>query len=232
MTGGHVDHLSYPAGSVLIQMPALAPRLPPRGRRLAGPVRLDRDRGDHLRLLPTSVRWIAALLLLAPAFTGVFSSGGTDAAFLPFLVLAVWRWDRFGLGRAAGVARWMGPVALGLACSIKQTPWFCVPFIVIGLVIEARRSGRRPVRTVVPYLAIVVGVFAVVNLPFVIWCPAAWARGTFLPFLATSGRRRSGAGHPRSPRDRPRGVDAAAHAGRCSWCWWPRWPPWSSGTRP
>ena len=44
-------------------------------------------------------------------------------------------------------------------------------------------SGRRPVRMVVRYLAIVVGIFAVVNLPFVIWRPAAWARGTFLPFL-------------------------------------------------
>ncbi len=183
VSGGHVDHVSYPAGSILLQMPAL----------VLGFHHEVVDWMDLLAwivtgviifvLLPTSIRWIAPLLLLAPAFTGVFSSGGTDAAFLPFLVLAVWRWDRFGLGRSAGVARWMGPVALGLACSIKQTPWFCVPFIALGLVVEARRSGRNPVRTVVPYLAIVAGVFGVVNIPFVIWSPAAWARGTFLPFL-------------------------------------------------
>ena len=183
VTGGHVDHLSYPAGSVLIQMPAL----------LLG---FHHEIVDWLDLfawivtlvlifafLPASVRWIAALLALAPAFSGVFNAGTTDAAFLPFLVLAVWRWDRFGLGRGAGVARWMGPVALGLACSIKQTPWFCIPFIVIGLVIEARMSDRRPLRVAAPYLAIVIGVFAAVNLPFVIWSPTAWARGTFLPFV-------------------------------------------------
>ncbi len=182
--GGHVDHVSYPAGSILIQVPALA-------------LGFHHEVVDWLdlfawivtcalifALLPASIRWLSALLLLAPAFSGVFASGGTDAAFLPFLVLAVWRWDRFGLGRSAGVARWMGPVALGLACSIKQAPWFCIPFLAIGLAVEANVSGRRPVRVVGRYLAVVGGIFAVVNLPFVIWQPAAWARGTFLPFAS------------------------------------------------
>ena len=77
----------------------------------------------------------------------------------------------------------MGPVALGVACSIKQTPWFCLPFLVLGLWIEARQDGRPPGRVVLRYLAIVVSVFAAVNLPFILWEPAAWARGTLLPFL-------------------------------------------------
>ena len=182
VSGGHVDHVSYPAGSILLQMPALA-------------LGFHHEVVDWLdlfawivtgvlifMLLPTSIRWVAPLLLLAPAFTGVFSSGGTDAAFLPFLVLAVWRWDRFGLGPSAGVARWMGPVALGLACSIKQTPWFCVPFIALGLVLEARRSERSPLRTVVPYLAIVGRRLRRREPPLRDLEPAAWARGTFLPF--------------------------------------------------
>ena len=184
VNGGHVDHVSYPAGSILLQVPALA-------------LGFHHEVVDWLDLfawivtgvlifvlLPASVRWLAPLLLLAPAFSGVFGSGGTDAAFLPFLVLAVWRWDRYGLGAGAGVARWMGPVALGLACAIKQTPWFCIPFIAIGLAIEARASGRARVRLVGRYVAIVVGIFAVVNLPFVIWQPTAWVRGTFLPFIS------------------------------------------------
>ena len=184
MDGGHVDHFSYPAGSILLQLPALA-------------LGFHHEVVDWFdlfawiatavllfALLPASVRWLAALLLLAPAFSAVFGSGGTDAAFLPFLVLAVWRWDRFGLGRTAGVARWMGPVALGLACAIKQTPWFCLPFIAVGLAIEARASGRDPWRLVGRYVAIVAGIFAVVNLPFVIWQPTDWARGTFLPFVS------------------------------------------------
>ena len=182
VTGTFVDHVSYPAGSFLVDLPAY----------LLGFHHETVDWVDLYAwivtgvlvffLLPTTLRWLGVLLLLTPAFVGTFGSGGTDAAFLPFLVLAVWRWDRFGYGRAAGWARWIGPVALGLACSIKQTPWFCLPFLVVGVWIEARRDGRRPGRVVLRYLAIVGSVFAAVNLPFILWGPAAWARGTLLPF--------------------------------------------------
>jgi uncharacterized membrane protein len=180
--GGHVTHVSYPAGSFLLEVPLLA-------------LGLHHMVVDWLDLgawvvtgmllfavVPASIRWFAVLLFSLPVFAAIFGAGGTDAAFLPFLVLAVWRWDRFGLGKSAGLARWMGPVALGLACSIKQTPWFCVPFVVTGLVLEARASGRRPVRLASVYLAVVVGVFAVVNLPFIVWGPRAWLAGTLLPF--------------------------------------------------
>jgi uncharacterized membrane protein len=182
VNGGHVTSLSYPAGSFLLQVPAMA-------------LGFHHEIVDWMDLyawlitgvllfvlIPASVRWLAALLILTPVFAEMFSAGGTDAAFVPFLVLAVWRWDRFHLGRSAGVAGWIGPVALGLACSIKQTPWFCVPFLVVGLFIEARNTGRRPVQLVMRYLVIVVAVFVVVNIPFIVWQPTAWARGTLLPF--------------------------------------------------
>ena len=181
-TGGHITAVSYPAGSFLMEVPAL----------LLGFHHQITDWMDLIAwlvtgalifvLLPGSLRWIGPLLVAVPIYGDVFGSGGTDAAFLPFLVLAVWRWDRFCAGRGAGLARWVGPVALGLACSIKQTPWFCVPFLAVGLYLEARASGRRPLRIVGGYLAIVAGVFAAVNLPFIIWQPVAWARGTVLPF--------------------------------------------------
>jgi uncharacterized membrane protein len=180
--GGHITAVSYPAGSFLMEVPAL----------LLGFHHQITDWVDLLAwlvtgalifvLLPASLRWIGPLLVAVPLYADVFGSGGTDAVFLPFLVLAVWRWDRFCAGRGAGLARWVGPVALGLACSIKQTPWFCVPFLVVALFLEARASGRPPVRIAAGYLAIVAGVFGAVNLPFIIWQPAAWARGTVLPF--------------------------------------------------
>jgi hypothetical protein len=182
VNGGHVTSLSYPAGSFLFQVPAMA-------------LGFHHQIVDWMDLyawlitgvllfllIQASVRWLAALLILTPIFVQMFSAGGTDAAFVPFLILAVWRWDRFHLGRSAGVASWIGPIALGLACSIKQTPWFCLPFLVVGLFIEARNTGRRPVQLVMRYLAIVVAVFFVVNIPFIVWQPTAWARGTFLPF--------------------------------------------------
>jgi uncharacterized membrane protein len=181
VAGGHVTAVSYPAGSFLLEVPVM----------FFGFLHQTVDGVDLVAwlvtgalvfvLFPAPLRWVGPLLVATPLYADIFSSGGTDAVFLPFLVLAVWRWDRFGQGPGAGLARWMGPVALGLACSMKQTPWFCVGFLAIGLFIEARASGRPAVRLVAGYLAIVVGVFTAVNLPFVIWQPTAWARGTLLP---------------------------------------------------
>ncbi len=181
-TGGHVSDVSYPAGSFLLIAPAM----------LLGFHHHVVDWMDLLAwlvagvlmfaLLPAALRWLAALLILTPLFVGAFTYGGTDALFLPFLVLAVWRWDRFGGGRQAGLAAWIGPVALGLACAVKQSPWFCVPFLVAGVTLEARRAGRRPLPTAARYGGTVIAVFAAVNLPFIVWDPGAWLHGTLTPF--------------------------------------------------
>jgi len=179
--GGHVTQMSYPAGSVLVYLPALALGFRHQIVDWTDLVAWVITGVLLFALVPSAVRWFAVLVFAIPAYAAIFGSGGTDAVFLPFLVLALWRWDRFGVGPSAGLANWMGPVALGLACSIKQTPWFCVPFILVGLFIEARSSDRRPVRLAAGYLAIVAGVFAVVNLPFVVWSPSAWLHGTLLP---------------------------------------------------
>jgi uncharacterized membrane protein len=56
-----------------------------------------------------------------------------------------------------------------------------VPFLVVGIYIEARRSGRSPIPVVARYLGIVVATFAAVNLPFIIWSPRAWWHGTLTP---------------------------------------------------
>lgn len=181
-TGGHVTAVSYPAGSFLMEVPAL----------WLGFQHQVVDWMDLLAwlvtgvlifvLLPTAARWVGPLLVTIPLYADVFSSGGTDAVFLPFLVLAVWRWDRFGAGRGSGLARWVGPVALGLACATKQTPWFCVPFLAVGIFLESRAAGRRPVRITLGYLAVAAGVFLAVNLPYIVRQPSAWAHGTLLPF--------------------------------------------------
>jgi len=183
VAGGHVTTVSYPAGSFLLVAPAM----------LLGFQHQIVDWMDLLAwlvtgvllfaLMPVALRWLAALLVITPLFVGIFSGGGTDALYLPFLVLAVWRWDRYGQGRSAGVAGWIGPVALGLACAVKQSPWFCVPFLVAGVAIEARRSGLRPGTVAVRYAGTVLAVFAVVNLPFIVWGPGAWLHGTITPIV-------------------------------------------------
>lgn len=180
--GGHITQVSYPAGSFLLEAPAMA-------------LGFHHELADWTDLvawllagillfvlLPVGLRWLAVLIFMAGSFVGAFSAGGTDALFIPFLLLAVWRWDRFGTGKGAGLAGWVGPVALGLACAVKQTPWFCVPLLVIGLGIEARRRSEPPWGVPARYLAVVVAVFAACNLPFVIWGPRAWADSVLLPF--------------------------------------------------
>jgi uncharacterized membrane protein len=180
--GGHITQLSYPAGSFLLEVPAMA-----LGFHHA--IVDWMDLGAWLVvgallfvMVPVTLRWFALVIALTSLLIALFSDGGTDALFIPFLILAVWRWDRFATRRGAGLAGWMGPVALGIACSIKQTPWFCIPFLVIGVALVAHRSGRNPWPVATRYLGIVVGIFVLVNLPFIIWSPVEWWNGMLLPF--------------------------------------------------
>ncbi len=180
--GGHVTQVSYPAGSFLLEAPAMALGF---HHELADWTDLVAWLATGVLLfvlLPVGLRWLAALVLMAPAFVGAFS-GGRHRCPVPPVPGA----GRLALGplrhrQGAGTARWIGPLALGVACSVKQTPWFCLPLLLIGLGLEARRRGDPVWRVPARYLAVVVGVFAACNLPFVIWGPRAWADGLLLPF--------------------------------------------------
>lgn len=179
--GGHVTQVSYPAGSFLFLVPLMA----------LGVHHLTVDWLDLaawiatsvvlFRILPSTVRWLAPLLLMADAFVATFANGGTDALFIPFLVLALWRWDRFVWTAPASVANWLGPVSLGVACSIKQSPWFCVPFLLVAIGLEARAAGISVGRTTLRYATIAGGAFLAINLPFILWHPADWLHGVLLP---------------------------------------------------
>jgi uncharacterized membrane protein len=175
--------VSYPAGSFLLQAPVAA----------LGMHHMVTDWVDLaawlvtcvliFAMVPSVLRWLAPLLLLTGTFVGPFANGGTDALFVPFLVLAVWRWDRFPDRTVAWLPSWVGPASLGIACSIKQTPWFCVPFLLVGVACETRRRGGRPVVVTLRYGAVTVASFLVVNAPFIVWSPSAWLRGIFLPMV-------------------------------------------------
>ncbi len=181
--GVHTAAVSYPAGSFLLEAPFMAMGFT---HMLTDWVDLGAWLATCLLvfvLLPRPLRWLGPLLLLTGVFTGAFADGGTDALFVPFLVLAVWRWDRFPARAAPWLPAWVGPVSLGVACSIKQTPWFCVPFLVVGVALEARRAGGRPGATGLRYLALTAAAFVAVNAVFIAWSPTAWARGTFLPLF-------------------------------------------------
>lgn len=181
MNGAHIDKLSYPAGSLVLQAPFL----------LLGLRHLTTDWVDLFAWLaaaailyvvsPKNEKWLAPLLVLASMFTFLFAHGDTDAMFVPFMMLAALRWDDFITSRGPSWTRWLGPVSLGVACSIKQTPWFTVPFFLVGIAIEANRQGVPVARTLTRYVGLVSAPIVAINLPFLIWSPGSWLHGAFLP---------------------------------------------------
>lgn len=183
LVGGHITKVSYPAGSFLFQVPL----------DWLGVHHMATDWMDLIAgllsavvlywMLPTSVRWLSPALLLLGGYLGIFANGGTDAVMLPFLLLAVWRWDRF-VDPSNRWERYRPALALGVACSIKQTPWFFGVFLLLGMILEARGRGRSPWPIAGRYLGLAALPFVVLNLPFFIANPSAWFGGVTLPLTA------------------------------------------------
>lgn len=182
VNGSHVQTISYPAGSFLFQT-------------LLSAMGVHHMATDWLDLgcwmvvgvlvfcmLPRPARWLAPVLLMTGILVGDFANGGTDALFLPFLLVALWRWDRYPGRAVAWLPAWVAPVCLGVACSIKQTPWFCVPFLVIGVWWESGR-GRHGTASALRYLGLTVATFVAINLWFIVWSPGPWLHGVLLPMI-------------------------------------------------
>jgi hypothetical protein len=137
-------------------------------------------------LLPRSLRPLAIVIGSFSVYISYAVGGVTDALFVPLLIGAVYQWDRFATTR--GPAAWRGPVLLGLAMAVKQTPWLVLPFLLAGIALEARSRGTRndAWRTSGRYLAIALAAFAVPNLPFVFLSPHAWLSGVLTPIASHS----------------------------------------------
>jgi len=180
VNGGYINHMSYPAGGLLLQAP-LQYFVHWRPTDWLDLIAWAVSTVLLYVLMPRSLRWISPLLMLTGPYLFPAANGGTDALFMPFLLLALWRWDAFSSATASRWARWLGPVSLGVACSIKQSPWFCVPFLAFGIYLEARSHHERAFGVAARYLSIVLGVFLLINLPFVVWSPSDWLHGALLP---------------------------------------------------
>jgi len=132
-------------------------------------------------VLPRQLAPLAVIVLSLDVYIGYAVGGVTDFLFVPLLVGAAVGWDRFSTTR--GPAAWRGPILIGLAMAVKQTPWLVVPFVVAGIVLESRRAHGwgRAARDGLRYCGIAAVAFAVPNLPYLIDSPAAWLRGILTP---------------------------------------------------
>jgi uncharacterized membrane protein len=182
--GGVVHTVSYPALSFLLYVPFGA---------ILGvgtPYALVADGVAWIllmallwRLVDVRLRPVVPLLASSTIYVSFVDGGVTDTLFLPFLCVALFRWDRFLSAAEPRHIRWLGPVFLGLACSVKPVPWLIAPFLLAAVTLEAARRGANPWRTAMRYAALSVATFLVVNGPFIALDPVAWAHGALLPLV-------------------------------------------------
>jgi uncharacterized membrane protein len=184
LNGHEVTTLSYPALSFLLYVPLLlagwSSQMAVAVNVLAWALAIVLT----FVLLPRQLRPLAIVVGSFAVYISYAVGGVTDALFVPLLIGAVYQWDRFAHER--GWWLWRGPVLLGLAMAVKQTPWLVLPFLAAGIALEASREGGWPhgLRTCGRYLAIALGAFAVPNLPFVILSPQAWLSGILTPIAS------------------------------------------------
>ncbi len=158
------DRVAYPALSFLLLVPAVLLRVPTHLVYAACFV-------AALALVVWRAPWwlrgvVLVLFLYDETFLAFVYGGVTDSPWMLALVGALITWKR----------RTLPFLLIGLACAYKQQPWFIVPFLLVLRWREDQRA-QRP-------LAIMAGVFAIVNLPFVLMAPQAWARGVLEPLVA------------------------------------------------
>jgi len=184
LTGHPVTALSYPALSFLVYAPFLWAGWSSQLAVAVNVVAWAVGMVLAFALLDRRVRPLAIVVASLSVYVGYAVGGVTDALFVPLLIGAVWRWDRFAATR--GPAAWRGPVLLGLAMAVKQTPWLVLPFLAAGVWFEARRTDRAAgaTRTAGRYVAIALGAFLVPNVPFLLVDPHAWLSGVMTPIAS------------------------------------------------
>lgn len=114
---------------------------------------------------PESRLWVGLLLLADTPLLNATLVGDLDVFYILLLFIA-WRWWRRPV---------VSMVAFGLALAAKQLAWFFAPFY---LLLVWRRCGLR---VALVRLAGGAALFVIINAPFIVNNPAAWARGVLAP---------------------------------------------------
>jgi uncharacterized membrane protein len=182
LNGQPVTALSYPALAFEAYLPLLAAGVTTQAAVWVEIFSWALGAAILYAVLPRSVAPLAGLVASIDVYIGYAVGGVTDTLFVPLLIGAAVGWDRFGSER--GPRAWRGPVCLGLAMAVKQTPWLVLPFVIAGIVLESRqRKGtRQAVRDGLRYTGIAFAAFAMPNLPYAVSAPGAWLNGIMTPF--------------------------------------------------
>ena len=114
--------------------------------------------------------------LLGASCLVAFTVGGSaDLLYaLPLVIAWLWR-ERVG-----------GGVAFGVAVAVKQIAWFFAPFVFLA--IATSQGWRAAARQT----SVAAAVFALANIPFILWHPADWLAGVLTPLAAPTFPRGAG----------------------------------------
>jgi uncharacterized membrane protein len=184
LNGQPITALSYPALSFEAYLPLLALGVTTQAAVWTDVAAWALGAVVLYAVLPRNLAPLAVVVVSVDIYVGYAVGGVTDALFVPLLIGAAVGWDRFASAR--GPTAWRGPVLMGLAMAVKQTPWLVAPFVVAGIVVESRRAngGRQGIRDGLRYAAIAVAAFLAPNLPYLIGAPRAWVRGVLTPLVS------------------------------------------------
>lgn len=182
LNGTVVNKLSYPALSFLFYVPVIWAGIQVQAAVIVNVIFWILTFVVLWLCLPRQLRPLAPIVATMSIFTELVLGGVVDPIYLPFLLLALWRWDRF-YEKGNGLATWIGPVGLGLAACVKQVAWFVAPFLVLGIILDARQKHQPWGKRVMVYVGIALGSFLVPNLPFIYASPPLWLKSITLPLL-------------------------------------------------
>ena len=184
LDGTAVTQLSYPALCFLIYVPFLLLGYSSQTAIIINVLAWAASIVFAYRYLPRNLKPLAIVLGSFAIYTGFAVGGVTDALYVPLLIVAVYQWDRWSLLR--GWRRWVSPTTLALAMCVKQTPWFVLPFMLLGIYLEERQQEHSARHFLVPsvdYLTRLLIVFLAVNAYFIVLDPLAWFKGIVTPFF-------------------------------------------------
>lgn len=130
--------------------------------------------------LPRPYRALAVPVVVGFGLLDSFTARGFPVIVaLPFLLVVAWRWADIGRQGTLGRRGTVQAVALGLAIGAHQLAWFVAPFVVVAVAALRWRElpPRRALAVTGRFAAIAVGVFLLLDLPFLVRDPAAWLSG-------------------------------------------------------
>ena len=134
--------------------------------------------------LPKPWRGMAVIVGIAfPVLFGLASAGDNAVMMMVPLLLVAFRWQSVGAsGRLARIDV-VRAIALGLAISCNQLAWFVAPFVVVGIFMTRRGDlgGIRAFQLAARFAGLALATFVLINLPFIVWGPAAWVSGVLAP---------------------------------------------------